>query len=292
MARGAPGAAGEDMVKRRSGEHRGAEDVLMRGVDLHLHLLPGVDDGARDLTASLAHARRLADEGVAAVTVTPHVSHDVPLDVATLPERTAALQEAIDAERIALRVYTGGEVHPDRAATLTDSELEYVAQGPTGARWILLEVPFAGIDQAFVDLCGELRKRGFAAVIAHPERAAHGHARLAEPVALGAVLQVNVDSLLGRHGDGARERAAWLVRSGRAYGLASDGHPGTRDQTLGEGLHAALALGVTPARALRLIADNPRFLLRAGLPGVGGGAVQERARRGRGVELAGDDLLQ
>jgi protein-tyrosine phosphatase len=264
----------------------------MRAVDLHLHLLPGVDDGARDLAASLVHARRLAAEGIAEVTVTPHVSREVALDVATIPERTAALQAAMDAERIPLRVHPGGEVHPDRAGSLADEELETIAHGPAGARWVLLEVPFAGIGPAFAELCEDLRRRGFAAVIAHPERAAHGLELLREPVARGAVLQVNVDSMLGRHGDLARERAARLVRGGRAYVLASDGHPGTRDQTLGDGLHAALGLGVPPARALRLVSHNPRFLLRSGLPGVGRRALEQRAGGGRGVELAGDDLIQ
>jgi protein-tyrosine phosphatase len=240
----------------------------MRAVDLHLHLLPGVDDGARDLAASLVHARRLASEGIDEVTVTPHVSCEVALDVATIPQRTAALQAAIDAE------------------------LETIAHGPPGARWVLLEVPFAGIGPAFAELCEDLRARGFAAVIAHPERAAHGLELLREPVARGAVLQVNVDSMLGRHGDLPRERAARLVRSGGAYVLASDGHPGTRDQTLGDGLHAALGLGVPPARALRLVSHNPRFLLRSGLPGVGGRALEQRAGGRRGVELAGDDLVQ
>jgi protein-tyrosine phosphatase len=251
----------------------------MRAVDLHLHLLPGVDDGSRDEAAALDHARLLVADGVAEATVTPHVSRDVALDVATIAERTAALQDALDRRRIALLLHPGGEVHPDRAHALTQAELEAVAHGPRGARWVLLEVPFAGVDAAFVELVAELRRRGFQAVIAHPERAARGHELLADPVAQGAVLQVNVDSLLGTHGEAARRRAAKLVRSGRAYVLASDGHPGTRDQTLADGLHAALALGVPVARALRLVSANPRFLLRVGLPRLPAPAVLD-ARAG------------
>ena len=57
----------------------------MSYVDLHLHLLPGVDDGAQDEAASLAHARRLAAEGVREVTVTPHVNGWWPLEIATIP---------------------------------------------------------------------------------------------------------------------------------------------------------------------------------------------------------------
>jgi protein-tyrosine phosphatase len=258
----------------------------MKAVDLHLHLLPGVDDGARDLAESLAHARRLVEAGVVEATVTPHVSPDVKLEVSTIPARTTALQAELDSARIPLRLHPGGELHPRRAATITDAELALIAHGPPGARWVLLEVPFRGIDSRFVALCSALRERGVNTVIAHPERADHGLELLREPVAAGAVLQVNVDSLLGAHGVDARERAAWLVRTGRAYVLASDGHPGTREQTLADGLHAALALGVAPARALRLVCHNPRFLLRAGLPGLGGRALEQSARGAGRVELA------
>src|SRR3954451_2663459 len=160
----------------------------MRAVDLHLHLLPGVDDGARDLAESLAHARRLAAAGVVEATVTPHVSPDVEFDVCTIPVRTAALQAELEAARIPLRLHPGGELHPRRAATVTDPELQVIAHGPPGARWVLLEVPFCGIDSRFVALCGALRERGVNAVIAHPERSDHGLELLREPVAAGAVL--------------------------------------------------------------------------------------------------------
>src|ERR1700736_261570 len=102
----------------------------MSYVDLHLHLLPGVDDGARDEAESLTFARRLADEGVREGTVTPHVCAHLPLDVATIPTRTARLQELFDREQLGVRLHAGGEIHPNRAASLTDAELEVIGQGP------------------------------------------------------------------------------------------------------------------------------------------------------------------
>ena len=68
----------------------------MSYVDLHLHLLPGVDDGAPDEAAALAYARRLAAEGVRDVTVTPHINRYWPLEIATIPERVAALAAALE----------------------------------------------------------------------------------------------------------------------------------------------------------------------------------------------------
>jgi protein-tyrosine phosphatase len=206
--------------------------MVMSGVDLHLHLLPGVDDGPQDMDASLAHAARLARDGVHEATVTPHVGHpDFPVAVATIPERTRTLQTAIDAAGVDLRLHPGGEIFPTFATDLGPDELAVIAQRPAGARWVLLD---------------------------------EGLRRLRPVIEDGALLQVNVSSLLGRHGDEARVTGQRLVRDGLAYVLASDGHGDARPDTLA-------AVGNE-----RLTSANPRFLLRHGIPA---GDVPSRAWR-------------
>jgi protein-tyrosine phosphatase len=107
------------------GHRRSAGKATMSHIDLHLHLLPGVDDGPPDEAASLVHAARLAREGVHEATVTPHVGHpDYPLDVATIAERTRALQAAIAAEGIELLLHSAARSipsgrPPSRPATST-----------------------------------------------------------------------------------------------------------------------------------------------------------------------------
>ena len=256
----------------------------MSYVDLHLHLLPGVDDGARDERESLDHAARMVKAGVREALVTPHVGHpSFPLDVATIPAHTAALQAALDREGIALRLHAGGEIHPDVAASLGADDLRVLAQGPPGARWVLVEVPFAGVDEGFLAGCRAIRRHGIGLVIAHPERAAglldDGLRALRPELRAGAVLQVNVCSLLGRHGPEAQLAAKRLIRGKLAYVLASDGHPGTRTHTLAEGFAPAVAAGASPIQAWQLIDANPRFLLRYGLPA--GASVPARAWRAR-----------
>jgi protein-tyrosine phosphatase len=246
----------------------------MSFVDLHVHLLPGVDDGPATEADSLAHAARMAADGVVEATVTPHVGHPAfPVDVTTIAERTRALQAALDAEGIALRLVPGGELHPTAPAHLRRSELEAVAQGPPGARWVLLEVPFAGVDEAFLDACATVRGHGAGIVVAHPERAAdaeRGLALLRPEVERGAVLQVNACSLLGRHGDDARRTAERLIRTGAAWIVASDGHgTETRSHTLRAAYALARAAGVPTTQAWRLTSSNPRFLLHQGVPNIG-----------------------
>jgi protein-tyrosine phosphatase len=246
----------------------------MTRVDLHLHLLPGVDDGAPDEAAALEHAARMAAAGVQAATVTPHVgSPYFDVVVAEIHDRCADLQVALDREGIALRLEPGGEVYPGAASGLTAQELDVIAHGPPGARWVLAEVPFAGVDDAFAAGLAEIRARGFGIVVAHPERATGlltdgGLARLRPALEAGAVLQVNACSLMGRQGPEAQEAARRLIRARLAYIIASDGHPGTRRHTLADAEAAAFAAGASAAQVVQLTQANPRFLLRHGLPRV------------------------
>ena len=243
----------------------------MSYVDLHLHLLPGVDDGAADEAAALIHARRLAAEGVRDVTVTPHINDYWPLEIATIPERVAALASLLERAGIGVRVRAGGELDARHARRLSDAELELIAQGPAGSRWLLVEAPFRGLDASFAADCAALLERGFGAVLAHPERAAGagtpaGLEALRELLATGAVAQVNVCSLLGNNGLEVQETAVGLLRAGHAYVIASDGHPGTRDHTLALGFVLAQRAGASSVQAWRLTQANPRFLLTHGIP--------------------------
>jgi protein-tyrosine phosphatase len=95
-----------------------------------------------------------------------------------------------------------------------------------------------------------------------------GRERLETLRAGGALLQVNVCSLLGNHGLEVQEIAAAIVRSGTAFCLASDGHPGTREHTLQLGFHLLLRAGASSTQAWRLTQGNPRFLLASGISGL------------------------
>lgn len=242
----------------------------MSYVDLHLHLLPGVDDGARDRDESLRFARRLVAEGITEATVTPHVGTGLSYDPLSIPERVRALQSAIDARGVDLRLHAGGEIHPGGARELSDDELRVISHGPQGSRWVLFEVPFAGVDDDFLDSCAALRRRGYGLLIAHPERALglmpEGLGLLRVELEAGALLQVNVSSLLGQHGPEAQRAGAELVRGGLAFVLASDAHPGTREHTLALGFDLAVRAGASHLAAGRLTQGNPRFLLEQGIP--------------------------
>jgi len=243
--------------------------------DLHLHLLPDVDDGARDEASALAYAERMVAAGISTATVTPHIGAPYfDVSVHEVAERTRALQAGLDRAGIALRVRAGGELHPQGAASLTPAELELVAQGPPGRRWVLAEVPFSGVDADFVETIRSIGDQGFGAVIGHPERArgvihAGGMVHLLSLLREGAVFQVNTGSLLGHHGPEAHEAARRMIRSRSAYIVSSDGHPGTRDQLLTDAIDPALRIGASHPQLEQMLSSNPRLLLRDGLQPVG-----------------------
>lgn len=239
-------------------------------VDIHLHLLPGLDDGPATERQSIEHAERLVRAGVREAVVTPHVGHaSFAVPVEEIHARTRELQRALDFAGLDLELRPGGELHASAAATLPPWALEAIAQGPADAPWVLLEAPFAGLDDAFLDGCAHLRAHGYGVVVAHPERSAGfmpaGMAMLRRELEHGTALQVSVDSLLGHHGKEARAGAATLVWRDMPVVVASDGHGGRRIQTMRDGFEALVAAGASPWRAWQVTQVAPSRLLEEGV---------------------------
>jgi protein-tyrosine phosphatase len=192
--------------------------------DIHVHILPAIDDGPADMDESLALARRAVADGTSCVIATPHVDRIEVLDVA---EHVADLRSTLAAEGVALEVLPGGELNVADLWALDERRLAAIAQGPPGARWILLEPPWKGDADETVAAAAELAARGYGAVIAHPERSEplwSSDDAITRLTSDGACLQVTAASLLlgAHHPVGAR---AWqIVRGEELAVLASDAH--------------------------------------------------------------------
>lgn len=206
-------------------------------IDLHCHLLPGVDDGALDLGDSLAMARLAIAEGFEAVCATPHIRSDHDVRIAELPGRVAALRDELAARELPLRVIAGGEVSELALARMSDEELRAVALG--GGRWILLEPRGGPLSDSLDEAVAELESRGFHALVAHPERhlAEDMLGRLARLVDRGALVQATAAALeRGPAVEGMRALAA----RGLVHVLATDAHSshGGRPMRIAGGLEA------------------------------------------------------
>jgi protein-tyrosine phosphatase len=240
----------------------------MERVELHFHLLPGVDDGPRNLAGALELARAAVADGTRLVTCTPHAH---AIDLSEIPRRVGRLQAALDAAGIELRLSGGSELSWDDLPGLDDADLDGVAQGPPGRRWLLLEAPLAGAGplSAFEAAARDLRERGFGLLVGHPERSPEV---MADPavvdrlLAAGDRLQVNGSSLIGYHGAAPRARGLDLIRSGHVTVIASDAHqPVDRGPSLSRAVDVVRRNGLTAVDAERLVAAGPRALLAQGI---------------------------
>jgi protein-tyrosine phosphatase len=236
--------------------------------ELHFHLLPGVDDGPATMEESLALARAAVADGTHTIVTTPHVQESLVTDVAQLPERVALLRAALRRAGIPIRVLCGGELAHSMVPRLARSELDLIAHGPRGRRWLLLEAPFQGLDEEFSSAAARLRAQGFSVVIAHPERALpyspRGWQIIADELAAGSGLQINAWSVAGAYGETVREHAIRAARSSSLVALASDAHGATRPPALHQGLAALASAGI--AEPERLAGYTPAALLERGLP--------------------------
>ena len=236
--------------------------------DIHFHVLPGVDDGPETLAESIELARAAVRDGTRTVLCTPHVRTDFVTEPLDLVERVRELREALARAGVPLELRCGGELGYDLAGTLAEPQLEAIAQGPAGNRWLLVEAPFEGLTEEFRSATAELRARGYGVVIAHPERVAFaetdGLEALREELTQGCVAQLNAQSLLGEHGADAWRAARAYVANGVAGVVASDAHGPLRPPSLGAACSALLDAGVSPGRAWSLTRSEPGRLLSEG----------------------------
>lgn len=230
-------------------------------IDLHSHILPDLDDGARTLEESLDIARACAADGVEIIAATPHVRHDYPTDPEVMEERVALLQARLDEEGIPLVVLGGGEISFDHLSRLSADDKRRFGLGGNPA-YLLLEFPYYGWTMAIEHHVGLLVAEGITPVIAHPERNADVHAdppRIGMLVEAGALVQVTAASLDGRIGRASQQAGLELIGLGLAHLIGSDAHhPAIREA----GMAAAAAALDDRILSRWLTVDVPSAIIR------------------------------
>ena len=203
-----------------------ARCTVLTVIDLHSHVLPGLDDGARDLEESVAMARAAAADGTTVLAATPHVRDDYPTPADAMERALAELRSRLDLEGIALRVVSGGELALDYLAKLGKDELQRfgLAGNPD---YLLLEFPYHGWPLDLADRVFRLRAGGITPVLAHPERNqdVQAHPERLDPlVRSGALVQLTAASIDGRLGRASQSCAVRLLEIELAHLIASDAH--------------------------------------------------------------------
>lgn len=233
-------------------------------IDLHCHLLPGLDDGAETLANSLQIAEQLQRAGFTEVFVTPHVMEGQPfLEATRILEAAENLQRELEKAGSSLKLHPGGEhyIFPDLAKWLKAGNV--LSLGNTG-KYLLLELPMLEIPSYTEQVFFELQVQGITPILAHPER----HHQLAkEPQTLyewirkGVLYQVNLRSLTGRYGPTAQETARTMLQCGLVHFIGSDAHyPLERPEPYLKELEA-FAECLDEKDWKRITVENPRAIL-------------------------------
>lgn len=197
-------------------------------IDLHSHILPGLDDGPDTVEGSVALARAAVAAGTTTMVATPHVDDSYSLEPVRIGPAVAELSAQLRSAGVALDLLAGGEVTLARLSELDEDALAAVriGEGP----YVLLETPFTTAghfdEQAFA-----LSVRGQPIVLAHPERCPlfqHDPRRLSTLVEAGVLVSMSVGSVAGAFGRRVRSFALELLREGLAHNVASDAHDDAR----------------------------------------------------------------
>jgi protein-tyrosine phosphatase len=198
----------------------------LRGViDLHCHVLFGIDDGPATIDGSLALARAAAAAGITTIAATPHVSRSYRNESGAIAELVDALNERLQTEGIAVEVLRGAELAASRVEDLDEAELSalHLGDGP----WLLLEPSLTQPASGLETVARELQRAGHGIVLAHPERcmAFHRDPLLLESlVHAGALVSITAASLTGRFGEHVRRFALALAERGLVHNVVSDAH--------------------------------------------------------------------
>jgi protein-tyrosine phosphatase len=232
-------------------------------IDLHCHILPGIDDGAPDLATAVNMARAFAADGVTVVACTPHILPGLyHNDGPQIRQVTAELQRVLLQQNIPLHLVTGADNHvtPDFLTELRQGKLLSLAD----SRYVLVEPPHHVAPPRLEELFFSLIAARYVPILTHPERltwiSAH-YAAITRLWTAGTWLQITAGSFAGHFGRTARYWAERLLDEGRVHLLATDAHDLTkRPPNLGHGRELA-AKRVGDAEAKNLVETRPRGVL-------------------------------
>lgn len=197
-------------------------------IDLHCHILPGIDDGAQDFAEAVAMCRQAAAEGCRAMVATPHLRHTHWWNGGRL--RLELLLENLRKELAGeIDLYSGGEIaihresYEEILSTMPGGDLLPLA----GSRYLLLEFDWQGLGPDPREVVYEVALRGFIPVVAHPERfrwLMESPGQVESLVEEGALLQITAGSVTGALGPMAAHAATRLLDASLVHFVASDAH--------------------------------------------------------------------
>jgi len=263
-------------------------------IDLHCHILPGIDDGASEIAMSLRMAKAAVDQGIEIVACTPHILPGLYHNCGpAIRQATLDLQEVLDAEGVPLRLVAGADVHmcPDFVAGLRSDRLLSIAD----SRYVLVEPPHHTAPPQLEDFFFNLVVAGYVPILTHPERLSWVPSRYETIKRLfgsGVWMQVTAGSFTGAFGRNALYWAERMLDEGYVHLIATDAHDAERrPPDLARG-RECVARRVGAEEAQRLVLTRPIGILKdqppSNLPGPLGVADAETGNSLKQLESQGE----
>ena len=198
-------------------------------IDLHTHVLPGVDDGPASMEETIQLARVARRVGIDTLVATPHVSAELPTSPETVRRGVEEVNARLADEGVPVTVVAGGEIDIAWSATLEQAELDALRLGD--GDWLLMECPLSQVVGPFWLVLRDLEAGGFGIVLAHPERSPairRNPDLLTDLLSTGMLSSITAGSLLGRFGEEVRRFAFGMLEQGLVHNITSDAHDPVR----------------------------------------------------------------
>jgi protein-tyrosine phosphatase len=234
-------------------------------IDLHCHILPGIDDGPKTLSESLEMSRIFEQSMYSYVVATPHAVPGTALmpEPEELRDRMNQLDQAMKKAGIKLKILPGMEIafDPTIVSLLDHGKLQTLA----GSSYVLIELPFQRLPLGWEHVIFDVQSKGYAVLLAHPERCAQLTVKpqlCDKLIESGVYFQVNWGSFLGHHGRATQKMASYLANKAYIHALASDSHNAIHLNLIQVQIASAKIEELIGARNLHIIArENPVRIL-------------------------------
>lgn len=201
-------------------------------IDIHSHLIYGVDDGSKDIETSLKVLSNLSENGVTDIILTPHYI----VDTNYVSKKTDNIKKLKELQRevkklgININLYLGNEIYIDKDI------LKYIKENKmcslNNTEYILVELPMSGVYEDYLDIFNNLINIGFKVILAHPERYTSfqkDYSLINEVVATGVLLQSNIDSIIGGYGKEAKKTMKYILKNKLVSFVGTDIHNNKSD---------------------------------------------------------------
>lgn len=196
-------------------------------IDIHSHILSGIDDGASSLEESVNILKNLKTIGFTHVFLTPHYIHDSKYisDNYQKQDYLENLKKILKEQNIDIYLYLGNEVFIDKdiLSFIKDNKITTL----NGSRYLLVEFPFSRMPNDLMDTLFLIRSKGFIPVIAHPERYLYfqsNHDKIKDFLKMGCMFQGNYLSISGKYGHNAKKLFIKMLKNNEIHFLATDVH--------------------------------------------------------------------